>query len=94
MGSEMMSTKCQQVLMLIFSTCVYLINVAKWKFDPNENIIMNDLSSNNLLNLVLLTATLVTPCTPLRSKQENLFCTNNEIDITESLIFVDLVQCA
>ena len=52
---------------LIFSKCVYLINVAKCKFDPNETIIMYDLSSSNLLSLVynlfLLTATLVKPCT-------------------------------
>ena len=48
--------------MLIFSECVYLINVVKCKFDPNETIIMYDLSSSNLLSLVynrfLLTATL------------------------------------
>ena len=48
--------------MLIFSKCVYLINVAKCKFDPNETIIMYDLSSSNLLsliyNLFLLTAAL------------------------------------
>ena len=48
--------------MVIFSKCVYLINVAKCKFDPNETIIMYDLSSSNLLSLVynlfLLTATL------------------------------------
>ena len=53
--------------MLIFSNCVYLINVAKCKFDPNETIIMYDLSSSNLLSLVynlfLLTATLVKSCT-------------------------------
>ena len=49
--------------MLIFSKCVYLINVAKCKFDPNETIIMYDLSSSNFLSLVynlsLLTETLV-----------------------------------
>ena len=48
--------------MLIVSKYVYLINVAKCKFDPNETIIMYDLSSSNLLSLVynlfLLTATL------------------------------------
>ena len=48
---------------LTFSKCVYLINVAKYKFDPNETIIMYDLSSSNRLSLVcnlfLLTATLV-----------------------------------
>ena len=32
--------------MLIFSKCVYLINVAKCKFDPNETLIMYDLSSS------------------------------------------------
>ena len=30
----------------IFRMCVYLINVAKCKFDPNEAIIMYDLSSS------------------------------------------------
>ena len=49
--------------MLIFSKCVCLINVAKCRFNPNETIIMYDLSSSNLLSLVyslfLLTATLV-----------------------------------
>ena len=48
--------------MLIFSECVYLINVAKCKFDPNKTIIMYDLSSSYLLSLVynlfLLTAAL------------------------------------
>ena len=38
--------------MLIFSECVYLINVAQCKFDPNETLIMYDLSSSNLLSLV------------------------------------------
>ena len=53
--------------MLIFSKCVHLINVAKCKFEPNETIIMYNLSSSNILSLVynlfLLTATLVKPCT-------------------------------
>ena len=48
--------------MRIFSKCVFLINVTKCKFDPNETIIMYDLSSSNLLilvyNLFLLTVTL------------------------------------
>ena len=48
--------------MLIFSKCVYLIKVAKCKLDPNETIIMYELSSSNLLSLVynlfLLTAIL------------------------------------
>ena len=56
--------------MLIFSKCIYLINVSKCKFDPNETITMYDLSSSNLLSLVysrvynlfLLTATLVKSC--------------------------------
>ena len=47
---------------LMFSKCVYLIKVAKCKFDPTETIIMYDLSSSNLLSLVynlfLFTATL------------------------------------
>ena len=60
-------------VVLIFSKCVYLINVAKCKFDPNETMILYDLSSSNLLslayNLFLLTTALVKPCTyPLRSK--------------------------
>ena len=36
--------------MLIFSKCVYLINIAKCKSDPNETIIMYDLSSSNHLS--------------------------------------------
>ena len=40
MDSEIILMKCQQVpIMLIFSNCVYVINVAKCKFDPNETII-------------------------------------------------------
>ena len=79
--------------MLIFSKCVYLINLAKGKFDPNETIIMYDLSSSNLLSLVynlfLLTGTLVKPCTyPLRCKQENFFCKFNKVIITILLTFV------
>ena len=62
MDSEIFCTKCQQALCLYFQNGVYLINVAKCKFDPNKTI-MHDLSSSNLLNLVynlfLLTATLV-----------------------------------
>ena len=54
---------------LIFLKYVYLINVAKCKFDANEIIIMYDLSSTNLLSLVynlfVLTAALVKPCTYL-----------------------------
>ena len=52
---------------LIFSKCVYLIDVAKCKFHTNETIIMYDLSSSDLLSLVynlfLLIVTLVNPCT-------------------------------
>ena len=56
------STMVSTSALLTFSKCVYLINVAKCKFDPNETTIMDDLSSSNLLSLVynlfLLTATL------------------------------------
>ena len=77
-------------VVFIFSKCVYLINVAKCKFDPNETIIMYDLSSSNPLNLVynLFLLTLYIH-TPLRSKQENLFCMFNKVIITISLNFVD-----
>ena len=73
----------------IFKMCVYLINVAKCKFDPNETIIMYDLSSS-LQSFLVDCNTGVKPCTyPLRSKQENLFCKFNKVIITISLNFVD-----
>ena len=80
--------------MLIFSKCVYPINVAKCKFDPNETIIIYDLSSSNLLSLVYNLSSVdcntgVKPCTPLRSEQENLFRKFNKVIITISLNFVD-----
>ena len=79
--------------MLIFSKCVYLINVVNCKFDPNETIIMYDLSSSNLLslyNLFLLTETLVKHCTyppsPVNKKVSSV-CLNKVI-ITILLTFV------
>ena len=72
--------------MLIFSKCVYLINVAKCKCDPNEIIIMYDLSSS-LQSFLVDCNTGVKPCTyPLRSKQENFFCKLNKVIITTSVI--------
>ena len=83
--------------MLIFSKCVYLINVVKCKFGPNETIIMYDLSSSNFLslyNLFLLTETLVKHCTyppppplPLVNKKVSSVCLNKVI-ITILLTFV------
>ena len=59
-GQRNYSYEVSTSALLIFSKCVNLINVAKCKFDPNETIIMYDLSSSNLLSLVydvfLLTA--------------------------------------
>ena len=61
--------------MLIFSKCVYLINVAKCKCDPNETIVMHDLSSSLQSFLV-----------DCNTKQENLFCKFNKVIITISVI--------
>ena len=75
--------------MLIFSKCVYLINVAKCKLVRNETLIMYDLSSS-LQPFLVDWNTGVKPCTyPLGSKQENLFCKLKKVIITISLHFVD-----